>query len=72
MKHLLWVIPLLLGLASMSWPRLQGAALGAMVVCGIVYLVMRARPSGQPAPTQGADHERDYYGVNRDIPPPTT
>ena len=71
MKHLLWVIPLLLGLASMSWPKLQGVALLAMLVCGIVYLVMRTRRTGQPAPAQGANHERDYYGVNRDIPPPT-
>jgi hypothetical protein len=71
MKHLLWVIPLILGLASMVWPKLQGPALLAMLVCGIVYLVMRTRRTGQPSPTQGADHERDYYGVNRDIPPPS-
>ena len=70
MKHLLWLIPLVLGLASMSWPKLQGLALLTMLVFGIAYLVMRSRRGGQPMPTQGTDHERDYYGVNRDIPPP--
>ena len=56
MKHLLWLIPLVLGLASMSWPKLQGLALLTMLVCGIAYLVMRSRRGGQPMPTQGTDH----------------
>ena len=72
MTHLLWVLPLLLGLASMVWPKLQGPALLAMLVCGIVYLVMRTRRAGQPAPALGGDHERDSYGVNRDMPPPSS
>jgi hypothetical protein len=71
MKHLLWFVPLVVGLAAMSWPKLQGLALLAMLVCGLVYLVMRVRRTEQPTPTQGAEHERDYYGVHRDIPPPS-
>lgn len=70
MKHLLWLLPLVLGLASMPWPKLQGLALLSMVVCGVTYLVMRSRRTGH-MPPQGTEHDRDYYGVNRDIPPPS-
>ena len=70
MRHLLWLAPLVVGLAAMSWPKLQGIALLTMLVCGIAYLVMRSGRTGQPTPSLGAEEKRDYFAVHRDIPPP--
>ena len=70
MRHLLWLIPLVVGLAAMSWPKLQGIALLTMLVCGVAYLVMRAGRTGQPMPPMGAEEKRDYFAVQRNIPPP--
>ena len=72
MAHLLWLVPLSVGLAALHWPKLQGIALLTMLVCGIAGvagLVRRSRGSGQPAPALGAEEKRDYYAVQRDIPP---
>jgi len=70
MKHLLWLIPLVAGLVAMRWPTLQGLALLLMLGCGLVFLVMRSRrPQLPPPPLQG-EQQRDYYSVQRDIPPP--
>jgi hypothetical protein len=69
MKHLLWLIPAITGLASMHWPKLQAFALAAMLVCGITYLVMRVGRTEPPTPPLGAEQKRDYYAVQRDIPP---
>ena len=71
MKHLLWLVPLVVGLAAMSWPRLQGIALLTMLVCGVAYLVMRVGRTEQSAPPLGAEQKRDYFAVQRDIPPPS-
>jgi hypothetical protein len=70
MKHLLWIIPLGGGLAAMVWPKLQGLALLAMLVCGVAYLVARTRRPTPPAPPLQGEQGRDYFGVQRDIPPP--
>jgi len=73
MAHLLWLVPLIVGLAALHWPKLQGTALLTMLVCGIAGvagLVRRSRGSGQPAPPLGPEEKRDYYAVHRDIPPP--
>ena len=73
MAHLLWLIPFVIALASLHWPRLQGVALLAVLVCGVVGiagLVRRVRRSGEPVPPLGAEEKRDYYAVQRDIPPP--
>ena len=70
MKHLLWLIPLIAGLAGVQWPRLQVVALLTMLVCGIVYLVMRAGRTEQPMPPLEPEQKRDYFSVHRDIPPP--
>ena len=77
MKHLLWVIPLVLGLAAMYRPGLLSVALGAMLVCGVVWiasLVLGSR--GPSADTRGegtarAERDRDPYDVQRNIPPNT-
>jgi hypothetical protein len=69
-RHLLWLIPFVAGLAAMWWPKLQGVALLAMLVCGLAYLVMRTGRTEQPLPPLGAEEKRDYFGVQRDIPPP--
>ena len=69
MKHLLWLIPLVTGLASAQWPTLQSLALLAMLVCGITYLVLRSRQPIPPTPPLQGDQQRDYYSVQRDIPP---
>jgi hypothetical protein len=70
MKHLLWLVPVITGLASMHWPKLQGIALASMLVCGIItYLVVRAGRTGEPRPPLGAEQKRDYYSVSRDLPP---
>ena len=71
MRHLLWLVPLVVGLAAMSWPKLQGLALLTMLVCGVAYLVMRVGRTGQPMPPMGAEEKRDYFAVQRDIPPPS-
>ena len=71
MKHLLWLAPLVLGLGAMSWPKLQGIALLTMLVCGVAYLVRRVGRTGQPVPPLGTEEKRDYFAVQRDIPPPT-
>ena len=71
MKHLLWLIPLVAGQAAMWWPRLQGLALLLMLVCGLVYIVMRVRRPTPPAPPLGGEQQRDWYSVQRDIPPPS-
>lgn len=70
MRHLLWLVPLVAGLAAMQWPRLQGLALLTMLVCGVTYLVVRARRPVQSVPPLGAEEKRDFFGVQRDLPPP--
>jgi hypothetical protein len=76
MKHLLWLIPLALGLAAMYLPKLLSVALAAMLVCGVIWiggLIFGAQGS---SPARRADEDRteqnrDPLGVQRDIPPPT-
>ena len=73
MAHLVWLVPLALGLASLHWPKLQGIALLTMIVGGVVgvtLLVRRGSRTGQSVPPLGAEEKRDYYAVQRDIPPP--
>ena len=40
-----------------------------MLVYGITYLVLRSRQPIPPAPPLQGDQQRDYYSVQRDIPP---
>lgn len=70
MRHLLWFLPLVVGLAAIRWPRLQGIALLVMLVSGVTYLVMRTRRPTPPASPLRGEETRDYYSVQRDIPPP--
>jgi hypothetical protein len=70
MKHLLWIIPLVAGQAAMWWPKLQGLALLTMLVCGLVYLFLRTRRPVPPRPPLQGEQQRDYFSVQRDIPPP--
>jgi hypothetical protein len=70
MKNLLWLIPLIIGLAAVQWPKLQGIALLTMLVCGVAYLVRRVGRTEQAMPPLGAEQKRDYFSVQRDIPPP--
>ena len=69
MLHLLWFLPLVAGLVTMWWGKLQGIAMLVALLCGLIglaYLVMR--PRGIPPPR--AQQERDTRHVERDIPPP--
>jgi hypothetical protein len=38
MIHLLWFVPLVVGLASMWWVKLQGLAVLVFLICGLVGL----------------------------------
>ena len=52
--------------------KLQGIALLAILVggvAGIARLVKRGGRTGQPVPPLGPEEKRDYYSVQRDIPP---
>ena len=72
MGHLLWIVPFVVGLAALRWPNLQGLAFLTMLVCGVTgvaFLVRRARRTGETVPPLGAEEKRDYYSVQRNIPP---
>ena len=76
MKHLLWIIPLVMGLAAMYQPKLLSAALLAMLVCGLVWiggLVFGSQGSSlaRRANEDRSEQNRDPQGVQRDIPPPS-
>jgi hypothetical protein len=68
MMHLLWFIPLVVGLVSIWWVKLQGLAMLVFLVCGLIglcHLVMGTR--GIPLPR--SQQERDTRDVQRDLPP---
>ena len=68
MLHLLWVLPLVAGLATVWWGKLQGLAMLVALICGLIglaYLIMRPRGERPPWPQQ----DRDERDVQRDIPP---
>ena len=70
--HLLWLVPFVVGLAALRWPKLQGIALLTILVCGVTgvaRLVRRAKRTGEPNAPLGAEEKRDYYSVQKDIPP---
>jgi hypothetical protein len=67
MMHLLWVVPLVTGLAVMWLGRLHGLALLVFLVCGVIGLArLLRRPPGMATP--GAHQERET-GADRDVPP---
>jgi hypothetical protein len=69
MMHLLWVLPLVAGLAARWWGKLEGVAVLVALICGLIglaYLVMRPRGISPPR----AQQERDTRDVERDLPPP--
>ncbi len=71
MRYLPWLVAFVLGLAALRWPKLQGIALLTILVwavVGVARLVKRAGRTGQPVPL-GPEEKRDYYSVQRDIPP---
>jgi hypothetical protein len=75
MKHLLWMIPLVAGMAAMQWPKLLSVALFAMLVCGITWIVSLVLTGsgsslGRPMNEDRSQQDRDPLGVQRDIPPP--
>ena len=68
MMHLLWILPLVAGLASRLWPKLETIAMLVFLVCGLIglaYLVMRPRGMRPPR----AHHELDTRDVGQDLPP---
>ena len=69
MMHLLWVLPLVAGLAARWLGKLEGVAVLLALICGLIglaYLVMR--PRGIPLPR--VQQDRDTRDVERDLPPP--
>ena len=74
-KHLLWFIPLVAGMAAIQWPKLMSVALAAMLVCGIVWIVSlvvgtRGSSPDRPVGEDRSEQNRDFFGVQRNIPPP--
>jgi len=68
MVHLLWILPLITGLAARLWPKLEVIAMLVFLICGLIglaYLVIRPRGMRPPR----AQHERDTRDVERDLPP---
>ena len=68
MAHVLWVLPLVAGLAALKWERLMGPALLVALVCAIVGLVHLVRRGSTPPLPQVPDG-RDERDVQRDLPP---
>ena len=68
MMHLLWVIPLVTGLAAMWLGRFHSIALLAALACGVIGLVYLVRRPRGISPPQ-AQQERDTSHVERDVPP---
>jgi hypothetical protein len=76
MKHLLWIVPLVAGMAAMYHPKLLSLALLAILVCGLVWLaslVLGSSGSSLARPTDQdrSEQNRDPLGVQRDLPPPS-
>jgi hypothetical protein len=76
MKHLLWIIPLVTGMAAIQWPRLMVVALLAMLVCGVTWIISLAVSSrgsslARPVDEDRSEQNRDFFDVQRDIPPPS-
>jgi hypothetical protein len=68
MMHLLWFIPVVVGLVSMWWVKLQGLAVLVALICGLIglyHLVLGTR--GIPLPRSPQD--RDTRDAQRDLPP---
>jgi hypothetical protein len=68
MVHLLWFIPLVVGLVSMWWVQLQGLAVLVALICGLIglyQLVMGTRG----LPLARSHQERDTRDVQRNLPP---
>jgi hypothetical protein len=68
MIHLLWFVPLVVGLASMWWVKLQGLAVLVFLICGLVGLY-RLVMGTRGIPPLGSQQERDTRDVQRDLPP---
>jgi hypothetical protein len=67
MMHLLWVVPLVTGLAVMWLGRFHGLALLVFLVCGcfgLAHLVVRPRGMAPPPAQQDPDTRAD-----REVPP---
>jgi hypothetical protein len=67
--HLLWVLPLVAGLAARWSGKLESIAMLVALMCGLIglaYLLMRPRGIAPPR----AQQERDTRDVERDLPPP--
>ena len=67
MMHLLWITPLVSGLAAMWLGRLHGLALLVALICGLIGLYFAMRPRGIPPPRN--QQEQDTRHVERDVPP---
>src|SRR5258705_13721686 len=55
MLHLLWVLPLVAGLAARGGGKLEGVAVLVALICGLIglaYLIMRPRGKRPPWPQQ--------------------
>jgi hypothetical protein len=75
MKHLLWIVPLVTGMAAMYYSKLLSPALVAILVCGVVWigsLVLGSSGSSlaRPPNEDRSEKNRDPLGVQRDLPPP--
>jgi uncharacterized SAM-binding protein YcdF (DUF218 family) len=69
MMHLLWILPLVAGLAAMRWGKLQSIALLVALICGLIGLASLVIARRGMAPPR-AQQERDTRDVERDLPPP--
>ena len=77
MPHILWIVPVVIGTAAIYRPRLLSVALLAMLICGLIWLgrlVLDTHGSSVDRPADDgarAEQNRDFYSVQRDIPPST-
>ena len=76
MAHLLWIIPLVMGLAAMYQPKLLSVALLAMLVCGLVGIVRlffgtEGSSLVRSANEDRSEQNRDPLAVQQDVPPPS-
>ena len=71
MRHFWWwgLIPVVAALVAIRawWVELADIAGLVTLVCGLAYVVMRAR---RPIPPLPADQGPDRRDVQRDLPPP--
>jgi len=64
MRHLLWLVPIVVAVAVLWWAGLKGLSVLVAVVCGLgglTYFVVRAR---RPMPPRWEEQERERHDVD--------